>query len=61
MKKEYLYKYINVYCYYGTWQASYNDGKIHMGLHGMCCKTKKQAYEIAKQQVDYLNSRKATK
>lgn len=50
-------KYKNIICYnsYGTWQADYQlpNGK-RFALHRACCLTKKAAYELAKEQVDYL-------
>ena len=53
------YKNIIVYRSYGTWQADYNDGKNRFALHRSCCKTKAQAYEEAKANIDYLNSKEA--
>lgn len=50
------YKYIVVYFSGHGYQADYDDGKTRFALHRACCKTKAQAYEEAKQQVDYLKS-----
>lgn len=56
MKK---YKYKNIVCFqtWGTWQADYNNGEKRFALHRLCCKTKKQAYKYAKEEVDFLNER----
>ena len=57
-KRNYLYKNIITYCYWGTWQADYvteNGNKIP--LHRCCCRTKAEAYEIAKREVDFMNRR----
>ena len=56
--KKYYYKNICVYQYYGTWNADYvmDNGK-RFALHRCCCRTKANAYEIAKQNVDYLNGK----
>jgi hypothetical protein len=57
MKRKYLYKNIVVYQYWGTWQADYDDGNGNrFPLHRWCCTTKVNAYNIAKKQVDWLNS-----
>ena len=63
--KKYLYKNIVLYKYYGTWQADYQTHGDYQGadlqsngrfsLHNCCCDTKREAYEIAKEQVDFLN------
>ena len=60
MKK--VYKYGNIFLFreYAGWHADYIDkdvfGKIRcFALHRKACKTKKQAYELAKVQVDRLN------
>lgn len=54
--KKYLYK--NIRCIRVTcgWNANYilDSGKV-FGLHVCGCRTKKRAYEIAKEQVDYMN------
>ena len=36
------------------WQADYSDNGKRFALHRCCCRTKKVAYEIAKEEVDYL-------
>lgn len=49
--------YKNIICYnsFGTWQADYQlpNGK-RFALHRACCLTKKAAYELAKEQIDFL-------
>lgn len=54
--KKFTYKNIVLYRTWGTWQADYRleNGK-RFGLHCCCCDTKKKAYEIAKEEVDFLN------
>lgn len=56
--KAYTYKNIEVFEYWGTWQANYNDNGKRFALHRKCCKTKKQAIELAKAEVNYLNERR---
>lgn len=56
MKRKYLYKNIILYRSWGTWQADYNDNGRRFGLHRCCCRTKTEAMECAKEQVDYLNN-----
>ena len=55
--KNYLYKNIKPVLIWGTWGANYEDGKISLNLHRFCCKTKKEAYELAKIEVDWLNGK----
>lgn len=55
--KEYTYKNIKLYETYGRWSADYYDGNKYFALHASCCETKKEALEIAKEMVDYLNSK----
>jgi len=53
--RTYTYKNIVTYEYYGGWDADYvQDGK-RFALHRCGFLTKKEAYEEAKQAVDYLN------
>jgi tRNA A37 N6-isopentenylltransferase MiaA len=52
-------KYKNIVVYYSGYgyQADYYDGNIRIALHRACLRTKKDAYEYAKQQVDYLKAK----
>lgn len=52
--RKYLYKDIVLFLHWGTWQANY--GK-QFALHRACCRTKADAYAIAKAEVDYLNAK----
>ena len=36
------------------WQADYSDNGKRFALHRCCCRTKKSAYVIAKEEVDFL-------
>lgn len=59
MAKKYLYKNISVYQSMGRWSADYvypNEGRA-FALHAQCTKTKEEAYKIAKEEIDYLNSK----
>lgn len=40
------------------WQADYEENGKRFTLHRCCCKTRKIAYEIAKEEVDYLKERR---
>jgi len=56
-------KYKNIRCianYNRCWDAEYvtETGKT-ISLHCCSCKTKKQAYALAKEQVDFLNGKEA--
>ena len=53
--KKYLYKHIKCYNTHDMWYADYSDGKKYFELHGIPCRTKKEAYNIGKEQVDFLN------
>lgn len=50
------YKNIVVFFSGNGYQADYKDGETRFALHRYCCKTKKDAYEGAKQQVNFLNT-----
>lgn len=52
--KKYLYKNIHLFWNNG-WHADYVTNKIRIALHRCCSRTKKIAYIIAKEQVDFLN------
>ena len=53
--KKYQYKNIELVQTWGTWDAYYNDGTRRFQLTATCSKTKKEAYNVAKNEVDYLN------
>ena len=54
-----LYKHIKLFNEWGTWQADYQyPNGTRFALHRCCCKTKGRAYELAKQDIDYLNQRR---
>ena len=55
--KKYLYKNIRLYETYSRWSADYYDGKDYFALHAACCETKKEALTLAKDMIDYLNSK----
>lgn len=55
--RRYLYKNIVLYQTWGRWSADYIDNGNRFGLHGCCTRTKRDAYRIAKQMVDYLNEK----
>lgn len=51
------YKYKNIICFmtYGRWDADFSDGGTRYALHRCACKTKAEAYNIAKDNIDYMN------
>lgn len=53
------YKYKNIVCFqeYGRWHADYQSENGRFGLHGAALRTKADCYELAKEQVDYLNEK----
>lgn len=53
--KKYLYKNIVVFGYYGAYYADYNGVYGRFALHRIPCRNKKQAYIIARFNVDFLN------
>lgn len=57
MTRTYTYNRIRCYYYGGMYNAEYidKDGKI-FGLHGGYCRTKKDAFDEAKKQIDFLNN-----
>lgn len=55
--KKYQYKNIKLVQSWGTWDSYYSDGNKTLQLTATCSKTKKEAYEIAKSMVDYLNNK----
>lgn len=55
--KKFQYKSIKLVQSWGTWDSYYNDGNKSFQLTANCSKTKKEAYEIAKDMVDYLNNK----
>ena len=57
MNNKYSYDNIEVFQTYGRWNADYFDGKKRFALHRASCATKKEAFEIAKEEVDFLNSK----
>ena len=48
-----MYKHIVIF-WDGGWQADYAKNGERFALHRCCCKTKKMAYKIAKEEVDAL-------
>lgn len=54
--KKYLYKNIDLFWDNG-WHADYVTNKTRISLHRCCSRTKKIAYIIAKEQVDFLNGK----
>lgn len=48
-----LYKNIILF-WDGGWQADYEDNRKRFTLHRCCCRTKREAYKIAKEEVDAL-------
>ena len=55
--KKYQYRNIKLVQSWGTWDSYYSDGNKTLQLTATCSKTKKEAYEIAKSMVDYLNNK----
>jgi len=55
--KKYKYKNIVCYCVMGRWHADYQSENKRFGLHGAALATKADCYELAKEQVDYLNEK----
>ena len=58
------YKYKNIICFQtcGRWYADYKpENGARFGLHGASCRTRKEAYIIAKEEVDFLNERSEAK
>lgn len=57
MQKKYYYKNIILFKSWGTWEADYmtEDGR-RFALHRAGVYSKKLAYDIAKESVDYLNA-----
>ena len=55
--KNYLYKNISLFLSGGKWQADYAVKGERFALHRCSAKTKTLAYELAQEQVDYLNKR----
>ena len=53
--KRYKYKGIILFQSCGLWNADYTYGGARWALHRAGTSTKKRAYEIAKDNVDYLN------
>ena len=58
--KKYLYKNIELFWSNG-WQADAVCNGNRFALHRCCCKTKKAAYNIAKSEIDYLDSKDVMK
>lgn len=54
--KKYLYKNICLF-YSGGWQADCVENEKRFVLHRCCAPTKKVAYIIAKEEIDYLNGK----
>lgn len=55
--KKYQYKNIKLYQTFGKWSANYSEDNKTFALHVACTNTKAEAYKIAKDQVNYLNSK----
>lgn len=54
-----MYKYKNIVLFWNNgWQADYSDNGKRFALHRCCCRTKKVAYVIAKEEVDFLKERR---
>ena len=51
-----LYKNIVLF-YSGGWQADCVHNGKRFALHRCCCRTKSDAYNVAKDEIDYLNER----
>lgn len=55
-----MHKYKNIVLFWDNgWQADYSDNGKRFALHRCCCRTKKSAYVIAKEEVDFLSERSA--
>lgn len=54
-----MYKYKNIILFWDNgWHADYSDNGKRFALHRCCCRTKKLAYIIAKEEVDYMKERR---
>jgi hypothetical protein len=60
MTRKYLNKNIIVFMEWGRWNANYSDGKQYFGLHCASCSTKKEAYKVAVEMVNYLNEKEGS-